>query len=298
MSQFRVEFSTFTGPLALLAQLAREEEVDLLAIALAEITRRYLAELTRAPIPPIEEVGEFLVTLSTLMELKARRLLPPADVDDIEPESEARHELVKQLLEYRRFREAAELLEERARLRQAKLRREVNESGAMADATERPIRDLELWDLVSAFSRLMRETLVPSADQLVLDHTPISVYMEQLRSSVLESGGMAFEELIGRDASRSQLIGRFLALLELIKQGHVWLEVGEEGIRLLPPRPLDESVVPESDSIPMADQTMPPEVRFGSGGTGEQPDSPPSAPRRAWDDFEPLIDEDPPAAGA
>ncbi|MBY0588464.1 segregation/condensation protein A [bacterium] len=316
-----VDVEFYHGPLDLLVALVRQGELDVLELMVGEITRRYIDTCELGTSLDMDDAGSFLVLASVLMEMKSRHLLPHVDETPIEIEAEeTREELVRQLLEYRRFREAATLLGERALRQQQRLAREAQDlSAADIHPSKQPIRELELWDLVSAFSRLMRENIVPVAQAIERDPTPLPVYMNRLEAAILQLGeeGVSFRDLLGTTNTRSQIIGKFLATLELIKTRRVWLEMDivSDEIRFYPPRhePLQfgESSEEESDAMPMADSSVPPdamqassmsvwdeeeqssEALWASLGQGNQPDSTHADPDNAWADFEPLEDDPP-----
>jgi segregation and condensation protein A len=260
---FQVELDFYHGPLDLLVVLVRQGEIDVLELAISEITHRYVETQELREGMNVEEMGDFLILAASLMELKSRQLLPSVDESPLEIEAEgAKHELVKQLLEYRRFREAASLLGERAAQRQRRLARQSQDLASSAnDLAQQPIGELELWDLVSAFSRLMRENIVPVADTVEKDPTPLPVYMNRLEASILAAGdqGISFRSLLGTTNTRSQIIGKFLATLELIKTRRVWVEVdpAREEICFFPPRH-DRLEFFDDDSMVMADTSEPP----------------------------------------
>jgi segregation and condensation protein A len=204
-----------------------------------------------------------LLLVSTLMEFKSRALLPADDVEEeIAEDDSARQELVRQLLEYRRYRMAANLLEERAAQQRERVPRLSTEDPFdRTDPAAEPIRELELWDLLAAFSRLMKANVVPVAASIAKDPTPIREYMRRLEEAVLESGGIEFERLLGLTNTRAQLIGKFLAVLELIKSGRVWVEWGRgDDIVFLPPRRTIIGDPADADLMAMEDATAPPDV--------------------------------------
>jgi segregation and condensation protein A len=306
VTAFRVDVDFYHGPLDLLTVLVRHGEVDVLDLAISEVTRRYVESPELGQALNLDEAGEFLVLVSTLMEYKSIRLLPDAEESPEEDEwAETRQELVKQLLEYRRFREVAAVLAEKAALQQQRLPRQARDGAAM-DPSQQPIRELELWDLVSAFSRLMKENVVPVAEELERDPTPLPVYMNRLESMVKDAGvgGVSFRDLLGTRNSKAQIIGKFLAVLELIKRGRVWVEVdaAREEVYFYPPRepaPADDL----ESSMPMADASVPPDAsraaREGASlefpvWTSLEEDSPPPDPKRAWEGYEPLEELDEP----
>src|SRR5579884_835646 len=161
---YKVELNTFRGPLDLLLFLVKRDEVDICDIPIAKVTEQFLDYLNVLQVIDVEAAGEFLVMAATLMEIKSRMLLPRAEEQQHE-EEDPRRELVKQLIEYKKYKEAAVLLEEQAERQLTRLPRAPLEVAAPLDPARQPLRKVELWDLVSAFGRLMRETaaLQPSA---------------------------------------------------------------------------------------------------------------------------------------
>lgn len=314
MPIFRVEVEFYQGPLDLLVVLVRQGEVDVLELMIGEITRRFVESRELDDALDMEEVGEFLILASSLMEIKSRQLLPQVEPGASEHEAEGvKEELVRQLMEYRRFREAASLLAERAiRQRDFVPRLADDLPASAADAAQAPIRELELWDLVSAFSRLMRENIVPVADAIERDPTPLPVYMNRLEATVLSAGdqGISFRDLLGLSNTRSQIIGKFLATLELIKTRRVWVEFDARGEEILFFPPREAALDAPMDEMAMADTSVPPDAL----PPGEQDESDPydtgaadllarlnpSGPEElaeadeesAWAGFEPMTDED------
>jgi len=132
---------------------------------------------------------------------------------------------VQRLLEYKRFRDAATTLEERSRQWQQHYPRLTSDLPRQEqDPADQPIEEVELWDLVSAFGRIMRETEAAKPSSIVYDDTPIHVYMGQIHARLLEQGQLAFSSLFEPGMHRSTTIGRFLAVLELVRHAHVRLD--------------------------------------------------------------------------
>lgn len=303
MTVCKVEQDCYHGPLDLLVTLVRMNEVDVLDVAISCIAQAYLDALHDLSAEVIEAAGEFLVQITLLMEYKSRALIPTPSDPVEQQEQESRRELVKQLLEYKRFKEAAALLWEKARKHQQRMARAVDDLPATpSNPATQPIRELELWDLVSAFSRLMKESVVPITDRIPRDPTPIGVYMDRLEAMVLQAGSLTFRELIGEDNTRPQLIGKFLALLELIKRSRVWVEPGDDPDSILVSPPRRIPTLDELPSVPMEDENVPPDAMptprqaadsqtDDAWGTGDQPGSGEDpGGSSAWDDFEPILD--------
>jgi segregation and condensation protein A len=213
---YTVNLETFRGPLDLLLYLVKRDEVDIVDIPIAKITEQFLEYLRLIELIDVERAGDFLVTAATLMEIKSKMLLPRAEEAEAE-EDDPRQELVRQLLEYKKFKEAAALLEVQAEQQSYRVPRQAIETPAERDPGREPLRQVELWDLVSAFGRLMRETLALQPQQIVVDQTPVHVYMEMILQRLTQEPRMAFSSLFTPPYQRSRLVGIFLACLELIK---------------------------------------------------------------------------------
>ncbi len=237
---FRVELDIFRGPLDLLLYLVRKHEVEITEIPIAPITDQFLAHLAVLEDLKVDEVGDFLEMASTLVEIKSRMLLPRQDeIED--PLEDPRHDLVERLLEYKKFKDAASLLEERGREWQQRYPRVANDLPRRGrDPADEPIHEVELWDLVSAFGRILRENTAAQPANIRYDDTPIHVYMSQIFARVRESGRLGFSELLRPSMHRSTLIGLFLAVLELVRHhgvvvdqtdlfGEIWLVPGATG---------------------------------------------------------------------
>ena len=238
---YKVELPTFRGPLDLLLFLVKHNEVDLSDIPIAIITEQFLAYINILQVIDVEAAGEFLVMAATLMEIKSRMLLPRAD-DELKEEDDPRLELVKQLIEYKKYKEAAALLEEHAERQMARLPRTPQEMPAPLDLSLQPLRKVELWDLVSAFGRLMRETASLQPNQIVMDETPIQVHMERIVELLKQHDRLSLTDLYTPPHTRGRLLGLFLATLELMKGLQICVEqpdsFGELWLRLTPAVPV------------------------------------------------------------
>jgi segregation and condensation protein A len=212
---YQVDLDTFRGPLDLLLYLVKRDEVDVLNIPIAHIVEQFKHYLDVLVQIDVERAGDFLVMASTLMEIKSRVLLPRPE-GPTEPEEDPRRELVRQLLQYKRFKEAAALLEEWAERHGRRLARVPPPASAAGPGTA-PVGPVELWDLVSAFGRLMRETMTNEPQAIVVDHTPLHVHMGAVLGLLAARGRVRFTELFTPPHTRWRLVGLFLAILELTK---------------------------------------------------------------------------------
>jgi segregation and condensation protein A len=238
---YQVDLATFRGPLDLLLFLVKRNEVDICDIPVARIAEQFLEYLNVLQLVDVERAGDFLVMAATLMEIKSKLLLPRSE-SATEEEEDPRRQLVQQLLEYKKFKDAALLLEAKAEEQLTRHARQAPPAPTPA-AAEQPLQHVELWDLVSAFGRLMRETLALQPRQIVVDETPQHVYMEQITQKLQHEPRMRFTKLFEPPYYRSRLVGLFLALLELIRRGELLAEqpdpFGEIWLMSPAARPLD-----------------------------------------------------------
>ena len=208
----------------LLLYLVRKHEVEIIDIPIAPITDQYLEYLALIEQLDVNAVGDFLAMASLLIEIKSQQVLPRSD--EVEGELEdPRQELVHRLLEYKKYRDAASILEERSRGWQQHYSRLSSDLPTHdRDPAGEPIQEVELWDLVSAFGRIMRETEAARPSSIVYDDTPIHVYMGRIHARLLAAGRLSFRDLFDPTMHKSTLIGIFLAILELVRHDHIRVE--------------------------------------------------------------------------
>ncbi len=230
--EYKVELDTFSGPLDLLLYLIRREEVDIFDIPVARITEQYLRHVELMSEMNIEMAGEFMVMAATLIEIKSRMMAPqPEPMDEEEPE-DPRLDLVRQLMEYKRFKEAAVELGYRAQERAERFAR----AGERGEQEEAPATDsgVTLWALLDAFSRILEQTGPRGPHEVRLDDIPQEQLQQRLEACVRAAGRIMFSRVFEGKADRLLLIGMFLALLELVRRqviraeqesafGEIWL---------------------------------------------------------------------------
>ncbi|MSR61799.1 MAG: hypothetical protein EXS08_05070 [Planctomycetes bacterium] len=209
----------FQGPMDLLLHLVREQEVEIQEIQIARILQGYMAYLESLEALDLEYAADFLVMAATLMSIKSRSLLS-ADEIDLEKELDPRDELIQRLIEFRRFKNAADVLEESRRLRERMFERGMHpELGERKVEREFDLGELTAFDLLATFSRLMRETLADRPHQITIDERPMRFYVEQVVERLKGSPSLSLRALVATFAhdSREALIGSFCALLELVR---------------------------------------------------------------------------------
>lgn len=210
----------FHGPLDLLLHLVREQEVEIHEVKITDVIDGYMQHLRALEELDLEVAGEFLVMAATLMAIKSRSLLPTEDVD-LEDELDPEDELIQRLIEYRRFKSAAEDLSLRADLREElQPRGWQGEVRASAEEPTLDLGDLTPWDLLSSFSRLMREVSAEETRTITRDIRPLRWYVETLVERIREAGRFDLRtacQSLGDGLNRASLIGTFCALLELVR---------------------------------------------------------------------------------
>ncbi|TWU09036.1 Segregation and condensation protein A [Symmachiella macrocystis] len=240
---YRVELTTYTGPIDLLLYLVRRHEVDVTDLPIAKITAQFGEFLEVLELIDFDLVGEFVVLASTLVEIKSRMVLPRPEEEEapeVDVTEDPRSELVRQLLEYKKFKDAAKLLEDQAALWQQRYPRLSDERPAGGKgARQDHIKDVELWDLVSAFSRIVRQIDPEEQKSIVYDDTPISVYIDRVGKRVKQDQRVAFSAFFEGSNSKSKIVGIFLAILELLRNYYFRaVQEDESGeIWVMPPDP-------------------------------------------------------------
>jgi segregation and condensation protein A len=221
---FRVDLASFRGPLDLLLYLVRKQEVDLADISIAAVTEQYLQYLDVLEQLDVNSVADFLDMASTLIEIKSRAVLPHGG-EEVETFDDPRENLVQKLLEYKQIKDAASMLEERGRDWQRHVPRLANDLPPREIVpAEQPIHEVELWDLVSAMGRILRENKVVKQATIVYDETPIQVYMKRIHHKLTASQRASFSEMFEPGMHKSAMIGVFLAVLELVRHHSVRAE--------------------------------------------------------------------------
>ena len=217
----RIKLQVFEGPLDLLLFLIRKNEIDIYDIPIESVTRQYVAVLRSMQELDLDVAGEFFVMAASLMEIKSRMLLPKGqhavDPDgDVQDDIDPRWELVHQLLQYKRFKDAAAHLSEMERLQSDLMERIV--SHRAADSLDRPlaaIGRIDLWNTFNTVLRRLAEKLVVGEihDELVT----VTDQMEWLLERMRTERTFVFSSLFGEGVSLRRLVATFLAALELTR---------------------------------------------------------------------------------
>ena len=228
MSEYRVQFEVFEGPLDLLLHLVKKQEVDIYQVNLLRIATEFVTYIEQMRELDLEIAGEFVVMAATLLYIKSRELLPvdkqvAVAVEDEDTE-DPRWELIRRLVEYKKFKDAAQFL---------------GTQEAKADeffATNPELPDLEapvapsigqvgIFDLIRAFQRVLKRfENTTDIREIVSDRYTVADKIEHLLEAIPVGGRVRFESLFSDAASRVEVIVTFLAMLELMKLNHLQVE--------------------------------------------------------------------------
>lgn len=222
-----IRLDNFEGPLDLLLHLIERRELDITAVAIAEVTDQYLEYLARAENISPRLMADFIAMAARLLLIKSRALLPAPPVEDEEEEEDPAEALARQLRAYKQFRQIAHLLGEREK---AHLRAYVRV--APPPALERRLEpgDVTLEDLVSALRRVLEERQEVPVDATVVTPYTVTIQdkMGELRDLLRHRRRLNFTHLLRQSRHRQEIIVTFLAVLELIKQEEI--QVRQDGL--------------------------------------------------------------------
>jgi len=215
LKQLPVRLALFEGPLDLLLHLCRENKVDIKDIPIAAITEQYLAYLGVMRTLNLEVAGEFLVVAATLLHIKSRLLLPVEETADGEEGEDPRRELVQQLLEYQRFKEAGMSLRALEERRSRTFTREsLGPEGP--PRTDYPL-EVSLFDLLAALRRVIEQMPKSERVEIEPEHLTVAQRISEVLELMADGREMAFEELFRGSRELGEVVVTFLAILELVR---------------------------------------------------------------------------------
>ena len=226
-NDYKVKLEIFEGPLDLLLYLIKRDEIDIYDIPIEHITRQYLGYLEAFKILDLDIAGEFVVMAANLIYIKSRSLLPVHQQPPEEgaEEEDPRWELVRQLLEYKKFKDAAAQLGEREAVQRAIFSRMPEEPEFQG---ERPIAEVSIFDLINAFQKVLkRVNKTEDLREIFEENFTVSDKIEFLLKLTGTGVALKFTELFAGAASRTEIVVTFLALLELIRLKQIRVAQGE-----------------------------------------------------------------------
>lgn len=224
---FRIDLAIYAGPIDLLLYLIRREELTADQIQLSRIIEQYqaflrgLEEIGQYAELDVDEVADFIETAAILIEIKSQAVLPreEASIDDDTLEFDVSDQgLASRLLHYKRFRDVAHILDEQSQQWHLRVARQGTDfQSKRVELSEQPIADAQIWDLVSAFGRIMKANQPLAAEEVIYDDTPIHEHMKSIHARVKKERRVDLQGLFDYRFHKSKLIAMFLAALELTR---------------------------------------------------------------------------------
>jgi segregation and condensation protein A len=219
---YKIKLQLFEGPLDLLLYLVKKDHVNIYDIPIAQVTQQYMDYLELMKILDLNIAGEFLVMAATLIQIKSKMLLPVPDVEQPQEEDDPRSELIKQLLEYERFKQIAQELRQKETNQQdifkrpRVLERDIPEGPPTAQYFESSI-----FDLISAFSRALKDTSKDMFYSVIKDEFTVEEKIHDILHDLLLKPSIELSELFAQARQKVEIIVTFLAVLELVRMKEI-----------------------------------------------------------------------------
>ncbi len=214
-NNYKVRLDIFEGPLDLLLYLIKKDELNIYDIPITQITEQYLEYLNLMDLLDLDIAGEFLVMAATLMQIKSKMLLPPDPTETALEELDPRAELVRRLLEYKAFKEAAERLRDFEDKRTEIFTRYGAEPEL--DGGDSPFLEVSLFDLISAFSVVLKNLPKSDTHEVVKDEFTVAEKVHEIFHRLVKEPVIYFSDLFKTSKNKFEVITIFLAVLELIR---------------------------------------------------------------------------------
>lgn len=236
--EYKVKLDIFEGPLDLLLYLIKRDEVDIYDISIERITKQYLEYIEAFQLLNIDLAGEFIVMAANLLYIKSRTLLPVDQqmADEEADEDDPRWELIRQLIEYKKFKEAANHLRERE-AHQENLFTRIPAAPELAPESNLLVEEIGIFDLIRAFQNVLRRRTAPQENlrEIFEENFTVGDKIEHLLRLTEAGVSLRFEEMFPERATRTEIVVTFLAMLELIRMkqlrvrqdqhfGEIWIE--------------------------------------------------------------------------
>lgn len=230
---YKVKLAIFEGPLDLLLHLINRLEIDIYDIPMAELTEQYIEHLHAMRVLQLDELSEYLVLAATLIEIKSKMLLPVHeddefdDIVDFDMEEDPRDELVARLIEYRKYKEAAQNLKESAAERLehfTKLPADLAQFGEVVTVGNE--ESLNVFDLIGAFQKMLERNRLraPLTASITKTELTVSEKMDSIMGKLEKSGGSCDFFMLLEEVSTSEMVVTFMSILELMLRGDVIVE--------------------------------------------------------------------------
>ncbi len=226
--EYKVDLEVFEGPLDLLLYLIKKDEIDIYDIPIESVTRQYCRYLDLMRMLDLNIAGEFIVMAATLMMIKSRMLLPVDERPELEEEDDVdpRWELVRKLVEYKKFKDVALDLHDKELDQENRFGRG-GENVVLDSDLGMSLKDVNIFDLISAFNEALSRVKPEEIGEIEEDTFTVAEKIDMILTTVRSQGKVLFGDLFGSMAGRSEIICTFLGLLELIRLKQV--KVAQEG---------------------------------------------------------------------
>ena len=219
-ADYKVRLDIFEGPLDLLLYLIKKDEVDIHTISIERITKQYLDYIDTFKMLNIDLASEFIVMAANLMYIKSRTLLPKSVMppeEDIE-EDDPRWELIRQLIEYKKFKDAAGFLSRKETEQEDYFAHVPEKTAPPVQDADEPLPDVNIFDLIRAFQNVLKRfEEATDLGEIVDDRYTVSDKIEYLLERIPSGGSVQFLSLFEKATSKTEVIVTFLAVLELMK---------------------------------------------------------------------------------
>ncbi len=256
MSEFKVQFEIFEGPLDLLLYLVRKEEVDIYEVNLTKLATEFISYVDLMRQLDLDIAGEFLVMASTLMYIKSRELLPKDQQVVVEGEEDGedpRWELIRQLVEYKKFKDVAGRLQDLEATQENVYRRT-----APKLQFEAPVQRVQvsIFDLVNAVNVILKRFTAQDSRDIFEDKWSVSEKIEAIVNLIREQPAVKFSDLFAAATSRSEVVVTFLAMLELIRLKQIVIAQTEAFAEIEITQAPPQSAAPPADPSPADPATV------------------------------------------
>ncbi|NCC52972.1 MAG: chromosome segregation protein ScpA [Spartobacteria bacterium] len=217
--EYKVQLDVFEGPLDLLLYLIKKDEVDIYDIPIERITNQYMEYMGLMRMLDLNIAGDFLVMAATLMMIKSRMLLPVEErkvTEDDEDEDDPRWDLVRQLVEYKKFKDAALHLQECELVQENVFARE-GANVRLGAEPDMALQDVSLFDLISAFNEALQKVQKEELREIFAERFTVAEKIDHIVNLIASNDALRFSELFNGMISRNEIVCTFLAILELIR---------------------------------------------------------------------------------
>ena len=216
---YKLKLEVFEGPLDLLLYLIKKDEINIYDIPIAQVTQQYLEYLEMLKMFDLDNVGDFLVMAATLMQIKSRMLLPPDPTQVKEEEEDPRDELVRRLLEYKKFKEIAEELKSKESVRQDLFPRiiDIEKTRELKEEAKEVYFEVSLFDLITAFTKVLKNVPKEVFYEVIKDEHTVEQKIHDILHLLLEKPKIMLMELFNCAKSKVEIVVTFMSILELIR---------------------------------------------------------------------------------